>query len=241
MREPDDSARARRRIAASWDANAAAWARAIEAGTESRRAGTDAAVLGAIRDALRAAGGGRVLDVGCGEGWLLRALRAEGVRADGIDGSAELARTAGARHLTYAEAIVEPARLGGPYAVAVFSFALLDDEPAPLLRAVTSRLSSSGRVVIQTLHPISVGGPYEAGWREESFEGFGDAGFEPMPWFFHTFESWSRALEAAGLTVERTSEPRHPETRAVLSLVLTAAPTRSAEDATDRGARLISE
>ena len=212
---------ARRRLAASWDANAEAWAAAVERGTESRRAGTDAAVLQAALDARAQAGGGAILDVGCGEGWLLRALAARGVRADGIDGSAELARRAGARRLSYAEAVADPERLGGPYAVAVFSFALLDDDPAAILAAAASRLVPGGRVVIQTLHPLRVAPPYAPGWREEAFEGFGGA-FEPMPWFFHTFASWGEQLGRAGLVVERLAEPRHAGTGEVLSLVLTA-------------------
>lgn len=208
------------RLLGSWDANADAWARTIARGTESRRAGTDRAVLHATLEALAAAGPGSVLDVGCGEGWLVRALRARDVRAEGVDGSAALARAAGGRHVRYRDAVAEPARLGGPHAVAVFSFALLDDRPHEILAAAASRLRAGGRVVIQTLHPLGVGAPYAPGWREETFEGFGDA-FAPMPWYFHTFESWSAALGRAGLVTERIAEPRHAETGAVLSLVLT--------------------
>ena len=216
---PDD---ARTRLRRSWDANASAWARTIARGTENRRAGTDDAVLQATRRALGEGASGMVLDVGCGEGWLVRALRREGIRAAGVDGSAALARRAGARHLTYAEIAAAPARLGGPFAAAVFSFALLDDEPAAVLRAVGSRLVRDGRIVIQTLHPASVAPPYVCGWREESFDGFGDAAFEPMPWYFHTFGSWLTQLHRAGLELVRIDEPTHPDTGKVLSLVMTA-------------------
>ena len=219
---PDATPDARARLAQSWDANADAWTRAVAAGTESRRAGTDAAVLDATLRALERAGGGAVLDAGCGEGWLLRALRHAGVPADGIDGSAELARRAGARHLTYGDAVAHPERLGGPFAVVVFSFALLDDRPAEVLSAAATRLADGGRVVVQTLHPLGVAPPYAPGWREESFAGFGEAAFDPMPWYFHTLDSWMRALGDAGLVLERLDEPRHPDTGAVLSLVLTA-------------------
>lgn len=62
------------RLVASWDANAAAWTDAVRSGQiASRRLATDAAAVDAV---VRAVDGrvARVLDVGCGEGWLSRAL-----------------------------------------------------------------------------------------------------------------------------------------------------------------------
>lgn len=210
------------RLARSWDANAGAWTAAVTRGTESRRAGTDAAVVHATIRALADSVPGTVLDVGCGEGWLIRTLRGEGVRMAGVDGSAELARRAGARHLTYAQIVEHPSRLGGRFSVAVFSFALLDDDPASILRAVASRLVPDGRIVIQTVHPHRQAPPYASGWREEAFAGFGDAAFEPMPWYFHTLGEWLEQVHAAGLALERIDEPVHPDSGEVLSLVLTA-------------------
>ena len=59
------------RLLASWDANAAAWTTAVrEQRIPSRRAGTDAAIVQACLRTIAAT----VLDVGCGEGWLARAL-----------------------------------------------------------------------------------------------------------------------------------------------------------------------
>ena len=49
----------------SWERNAAAWTEAVrERRIASRRAGTDAAIVGAVLDASPAS----VIDVGCGEG-----------------------------------------------------------------------------------------------------------------------------------------------------------------------------
>jgi 2-polyprenyl-3-methyl-5-hydroxy-6-metoxy-1,4-benzoquinol methylase len=60
----------------SWHHNADAWARSVrDKLIESRRLVTDQAILGAIL-ALRPRS---VLDVGCGEGWLVHALAARGV------------------------------------------------------------------------------------------------------------------------------------------------------------------
>jgi 2-polyprenyl-3-methyl-5-hydroxy-6-metoxy-1,4-benzoquinol methylase len=217
------------RLVPTWTDNADAWTRAVRDGAiASREAGTDAAIVEAVLDGLPPAG--RVLDVGCGEGWLARALGALGAEVHGVDASAPLvahAREAGGASfdvLDYDVAADDPARLGGPYDVAVFNFALLSDEVAPILRAAASRLEDGGRVVVQTVHPMAVGiTPYRDGWHEETFASMGE-GFAPMPWYFRTVGSWVRAFGAARLHVASLREPLHPETGLPLSLLFVAEP-----------------
>ena len=219
------------RLAASWVGNADVWTRAVRDGAiPSRRAGTDAAVVEAVLTGLPP--GGRVLDVGCGEGWLCRALDALGARAHGVDASAPLvgaARAAGGSFdvVSYAEAADEPGRLGGPYDAAVFNFALLSDDAIGVLRAAARQLAPGGRVVVQTVHPLAAGPPYRDGWREETFAAFGD-GFEPMPWYFRTLGSWVRVVDAAGLRITALAEPQPEGAELPLSLVLTAEPLAEA-------------
>jgi SAM-dependent methyltransferase len=82
-------------VAESWVANAEAWTAAVRGGAiPSRRAGTDAAIVEACAAALPALAGAAVLDLGCGEGWLARALAARGARVAGADGSAPLVERA---------------------------------------------------------------------------------------------------------------------------------------------------
>lgn len=68
------------RIRDSWRANAQAWVDAVRSGRiESRRLVTDQAVL----DAVLTPRPRRVLDLGCGEGWLCRELLYRGSISSG--------------------------------------------------------------------------------------------------------------------------------------------------------------
>ena len=224
--ERRDGSHQARAIAASWEANAAAWTDAVRQGAiASRRAGTDAAIVSAVRQA----GGRRVLDLGCGEGWLARALAPHGFDVTGIDGSDELierAREAGQGRfevLGYEALVGEPSAAAGPFDIAVLNFALLADTIGPLLRAIRDRLVPGGTLIIQTLHPTEVtrDQPYADGWRVETFGTM--AGFaHPMPWYFRTLGSWAAEVRQPGFVIERIDEPVDPGTGRPLSLLLIA-------------------
>ncbi len=225
----------------SWEANAAAWTDAVRGGRiPSRRAGTDAAVLTACARALEGATGEggrarRVLDVGCGEGWLARALAAGGADVLGVDGSAALIDAARAATTTdggagvarfevasYDDLVARADRAAGPFALIVCNFALLGDPLAPLLAALGRRLAEGGRLVVQTAHPWAAAGDgrYESGWRVETFASFEQPFPSPMPWFFRTLGSWVGELGTAGLRLLTLGEPTYPETGRPLSLLL---------------------
>ena len=217
-------------IAASWDANAEAWTQAVRSGAiRSRRAGTDAAILAAIRRVT----GRRVLDVGCGEGWLARAIAPDGFDVTGIDGSAALierARASGGGRfhvMAYETFSAHPDSAGGPFDVAVLNFALLADVISPLLSAVREILAPDGILLIQTLHPVEVsrGEPYRDGWRVETF-GSLDGFDQPMPWYFRTLASWTDELQRAGFVIECIDEPADESTGRPLSILFAAIPRR---------------
>ena len=141
------------RLQQSWRANAEVWTRAVrEQRIASRKAGTDAAIIGAIV----ASGARRIADLGCGEGWLARALAARGCEVVGMDASPELIAAArelgGARFEAIAYADIDVHALGRFDAV-VFNFALLDDDLRTPLAAARSLLAGSGRLFVQTVHP----------------------------------------------------------------------------------------
>ena len=217
-----------RQLARSWEVNAAPWTAAVRGGAiASRKLATDAAIL----DAVRERGSARVLDVGCGEGWLVRALAAEGIETAGVDASAalvEAARGAGGGSFavrSYAEITERPEVVGEGYDAIVFNFALFEEELVPLLSALRGSLAPGGALIVQTIHPWSDAGrgAYRDGWRTETFDGF--AGFsEPMPWYFRTLASWLGVLRESGYRLERLKEPAHPETGEPLSLLMVGEP-----------------
>ncbi len=197
----------------------------------SRRAGTDAAVCSVVL----LANPKHVLDVGCGEGWLARALTPRGCQVIGVDASPELIASAralgGGRFevMSYAELGSTAHTLGGPFDVAVCNFSLLGEDIMFVLRAIRDLIRWNGWLVIQTVHPWMACGdaPYVDGWRTETFEGFGSQFPAAMPWYFRTAGSWWRAIIESGFTVERWEEPLDPISQRPLSLVMRCGPSGS--------------
>lgn len=228
----DDRGETTRRILQSWHDNAEAWTEVVrEARIESRRLGTDAAVLQAVLERRPQ----RVLDAGCGEGWLARKLAEQGVDVTGFDASAPLVQHAAdigsARFLElgYEEFSARPEQVGSDYDVVVFNFSLFEENITPVLRAASRVLGPGGIVIVQTIHPFNDArnAAYEDGWRVESFESMPGEFRTAMPWYFRTIGSWIKCIRDAGLQVVEVREPANPETRQPLSLLIIALQSKS--------------
>lgn len=202
------------------------WTTAVrERQIESRHLVTDQAIVNAVLDRSPRS----VLDLGCGEGWLARALTASGIEVIGIDAIPALieqAQQAGAgdfRVMSYED--VAAGRLKLSVDAVVCNFALLGDESvAGLFGVVRSLLKPHGAFLVQTLHSLTACGdhPYQDGWRQGSWAGFSADFSDAAPWYFRTLESWIRLFAKHGLRLLELREPLHPQTQKPASVIFMA-------------------
>ncbi len=207
-----------------WGEIAASWTETVRSGgIPSRKFVTDAAIVRAILDRNP----NSVLDLGCGEGWLCRALAERGVTATGIDAVPELieeARAAGGASyhvFSYEDLVDHPPSL--KVDLIVCNFSLLGKESVEnLLSFLPQLLRPNGSLIIQTLHPVIACGdaPYEDGWRQSPWTGITTHISKPSPWYFRTLESWVELVTSRGFGLVELKEPIHPETGRPASLIL---------------------
>jgi 2-polyprenyl-3-methyl-5-hydroxy-6-metoxy-1,4-benzoquinol methylase len=202
----------------SWRTNADAWTNAVrDRQIESRRLITDAAIVTAILQQHPQS----VLDVGCGEGWLCRALAESNIQTVGIDASPELIDRAkalgGQFYVSRYDAIPE---LEQQFETIVCNFSLLEADLDEVIQQFRKLLSPQGRLLIQTVHPDHIAAT--EGWLVESFTDFGAGFTAPMPWYFRPRASWEALLTQNGFVIESIGEPVHPITQNPLSLLLTS-------------------
>lgn len=216
------------RIVDSWHKNASPWTTAVRDNQiESRRLVTNRAIVDAVLS--RSPPPVSALDIGCGEGWLVRALAEHGVSVIGVDvvpALIEQAKQAGGGEFRVAsyEAIAA-GELDVTVDVAIANFSLIGKESVEsLIRRVPSLLNPRGALVIQTLHPRVTCGelPYEDGWRSGSWAGFSDDFSDPAPWYFRTMESWVKLLIDSGLRLLESREPLHPTSGKPASVIFIA-------------------
>jgi 2-polyprenyl-3-methyl-5-hydroxy-6-metoxy-1,4-benzoquinol methylase len=197
----------------SWYSNAQAWSDAIRtASIASRALVTNQAII----DAVSGISPRRILDIGCGEGWLARALSTRGMSVVGVDIVPDLiARAAalggGEFHVQDYTSIANRQLRLGVFDAVVCNFSLLGEQSVEsLIAALPFYLNDPGYLIIQTLHPVAACGdlPYQDGWREGSWLGFSSDFTKPAPWYFRTVESWSALLERCTFEILEGREPR---------------------------------
>jgi 2-polyprenyl-3-methyl-5-hydroxy-6-metoxy-1,4-benzoquinol methylase len=214
------------KIIDSWHRNVSPWTDAVrEQRIESRKLVTNQAIL----DAVLSRSPSTMLDIGCGEGWLARAVSAHGVQVTGVDVVPALIDQASkAGGGTFLVASHEQLALGAlqlAVDVAVANFSMIGkDSVVGVVRRAPDLLTSGGALIIQTMHPLMANGdePYVDGWRPGSWTGFSADFVDPAPWYFRTMETWISLIAGSGLRLCEVREPLHPATRKPASVIFIA-------------------
>jgi 2-polyprenyl-3-methyl-5-hydroxy-6-metoxy-1,4-benzoquinol methylase len=214
------------RIVDSWTRNAAPWTDAVrENRIESRNLVTNRAIV----DAVLSRAPRTILDIGCGEGWLVRALAQHGISGTGVDVVPSLidqAMSAGGgdfRVASYEE--ISDGLLDAKVDAVVANFSLIGKESVEgVIRRTPELLERDGALIIQTLHPLVATGdqPYEDGWRHGSWAGFSSDFSDPAPWYFRTVETWKGLITECGFGSIEVREPLHPATGKPASIIFIA-------------------
>jgi 2-polyprenyl-3-methyl-5-hydroxy-6-metoxy-1,4-benzoquinol methylase len=214
------------RIVDSWRKNASPWTTAVRQNQIASRA---LVTNKAIVDAVLSRSPRTVLDIGCGEGWLARALAEHGVSAVGVDVVPALidqaVKAGGGEFRISSYEDIAAGRLDVSVDLVVANFSLIGKESVEgVIRRAPSLLNSGGSLVIQTLHPVASCGDesYADGWRTGSWAGFSKEFSDPAPWYFRTMESWETLLADSGFRILETREPVHPETSKPASIIFIA-------------------
>ncbi len=214
------------KVVDSWHHNVAPWTAAVRnEEIESRRLVTNRAIIEAVLSRSPAT----ILDIGCGEGWLVRALATHGMRGTGVDvvpGLIDEARRLGGgdfQVMSYES--IAAGSLQVTADVVVANFALIGERSVTdLVRTTPTLLNPKGVLIVQTIHPLIGSGdqPYVDGWRTGSWAGFSSDFADPAPWYFRTMESWVRLFVASGLVLLEIREPLHPVTQKPASVIFIA-------------------
>ncbi|MFT7331158.1 MAG: 2-polyprenyl-3-methyl-5-hydroxy-6-metoxy-1,4-benzoquinol methylase [Roseivirga sp.] len=207
----------------SWLQNAKPWISAIRNNEiESRSLITNKA----IKDTILEKKPIKVLDIGCGEGWLARELNSVGVDVCGIDIVPQLIDEANkqghGKFLVLPYEDLSQETIKEKYDVAVCNFSLLGNESvAKIFQSISGLLNENGYFIVQTIHPISGCGDeeYIDGWRKGTWKGFSDSFTNPPPWYFRTLETWKDLFLNNGFSISEITEPLNPKTKSFASII----------------------
>jgi 2-polyprenyl-3-methyl-5-hydroxy-6-metoxy-1,4-benzoquinol methylase len=213
------------KIIDSWIKNAGNWIELIENNKiESRKLVTNKAIIDAVIKNKPQA----VLDIGCGEGWLLKILQDKGIIVTGVDVIPVFIEKAKqqirgdfllASYEDLASGKIQFTRL---FDLIVINFALIGKESTEtLLKALPPLLVQGGCLLIQTLHPDSrkIMNDDVSGWKEGSWNGLGDQFKHPYRWYYRTMDDWMNLLHRSGFNTVHVTEFFHPENQQPLSVI----------------------
>ena len=215
-------------ILQSWENNAPNWKKLIEEDRiESRRLVTNDAIIQVLSKLAIES----LLDLGCGEGWLVRHMKRKGVASWGLDGSASLIRMAKAKGeghyacVSYSDIIEGYSLEDSPFEGIVLNFSLYDKlSTPPLLDALKQHLTTNGKLVIQTLHPNAIHAFEPSHWKPNVWEGLPGKFRDAHPWYHRSMGDWKLLFGHCGYKVLETYEPENPRTQKPSSIIFVLAP-----------------
>ena len=210
----------------SWKLNSRQWVEVVDNNEiASRQLITNRAIM----EAILAHHPQRVLDIGCGEGWLTRAIAGEGIESVGLDGAEVLIEAAnkkgiGKFHvLEYKDFIPEKLATLGQFDVIVFNYALFGKEIVEkVLAALRENLRPGGEIIIQTIHPQHnlVVELTEPTWLKENWAGL-DRDFQKgYDWYFRPLKDWKSLFETLPYHWIKATDICHPETGDFISIIM---------------------
>ncbi len=196
----------------SWQKNAVEWARIIDSGEIASREFTNKAIVNTIANITAV----KILDIGCGEGWLTRAMNLIGKKAVGIDAIEKLldiARTKGSEtyyQMSYEDIIKEIPIPEAPYDAVVFNFCIYQEVGlVNLLKQIKKVLIKNGQFVIQTLHPFFLVQnklDYKNQWIHDSWKGLPGNFIDGHSWYARTYENWVTVFKESDLQIVEIKE-----------------------------------
>lgn len=186
-------------ILKSWGENSSEWIKAIETRAIGSRKFSNKAIL----DAITKTNANKIVDMGCGEGWLTRELSKMGKHCIGLDANRELLKNArskgpeGYYELAF-DAIAKGTSIPeAPHQLAVLNFCLYGEDIGNLLCQILKNLDKNGKCLIQTLHPyflVQMGKSYSSQRLEDSWAGLPGDFKNGHSWYARTFGGWSQLL-----------------------------------------------
>lgn len=199
-------------IIKSWNKNAHEWIKAIDNADIESRKFTNKAIIQLIGNSPAV----KILDIGCGEGWLTRSLGTMGKSVVGLDAIPQLLENAKKKgsgtyyQLSYEDIIKGNPIPEAPYDAAIFNFCLYQKEGMDqLLKQVKNVLTENGYIAIQTLHPFFLlqnDMEYKSQWINDSWKGLPGNFTDGHSWYARTFESWISVFKKAGLQLHQLQE-----------------------------------
>jgi len=206
-------------ITNSWDLNAPEWIALLERSGIPSRAVTNDAILSTVKRYARK----HVIDLGCGEGWLSRALEQQGLHVTGLDATGALIEQARRQseqsyiHISYEDIIAGKLNSDIQADTIVCNYALYEqDSTRQLLLSMRQFLSQEGKLIIQTVHPsflLQTEEGYKSQWMSNAWEGLAGDFSHPHRWYARTLEDWQQLFHQAGYCIYEIVETLSAETK----------------------------